>query len=81
MPGMRLTIPQVTRLCGVDMASCEQVIAELVRGKFLSRSEDGQYSLSASERSRQARRLTTTPPHAEVARGSMEPPRSLLFSR
>ena len=35
MPGLRLTPAQAARLWGVDDASCDRVIAALVRAAFL----------------------------------------------
>jgi hypothetical protein len=36
MPGLRLTAPQVARLCGIDRALCQTVLDTLVDAKFLS---------------------------------------------
>ncbi len=44
MPGMRLTGPQVERLCGVDAAVCQQVLSELVETRFLTYHPDGVYT-------------------------------------
>jgi hypothetical protein len=55
MPGMRLSVPQATRLCGIDSGSCQTAMAELVREHLLSRSDDGNYSLCYSEGSRGVR--------------------------
>ncbi len=41
MPGLRLTIAQAQRLFGVDAASCEGALRELVDSKFLSLTRDG----------------------------------------
>ena len=35
MPGLRLTVPQASRLWGLDASSCEAVLAVLVRSSFL----------------------------------------------
>ncbi len=35
MPGLRLTLPQASRLWNLDLASCEQVIDALVGDAFL----------------------------------------------
>jgi hypothetical protein len=37
MPGLRLTLPQASRLWGLEHATCELVIETLVRGNFLRR--------------------------------------------
>jgi hypothetical protein len=41
MPGLRLTVPQAARLCGLDLASCEEVLDVLVRSAFLRRTPAG----------------------------------------
>ena len=43
MPGLRLTAPQVERLCGVDQTICQAVLDALVHAKFLRVSPDGTY--------------------------------------
>ena len=43
MPGLRLTVPQAQRLCGVDPAICKAVLDTLVDAKFLDRKRDGSY--------------------------------------
>ncbi len=43
MPGMRLTEPQVQRLCGVEQPICQLVLDSLVDAKFLCRTPDGAY--------------------------------------
>jgi hypothetical protein len=40
---MRLTAPQVQRLCGQEDAVCQGVLDELVRAVFLCLSTDGTY--------------------------------------
>lgn len=44
MPGLRLTSEQVQRLCGLDRATCEDVLKALVEMKFLSCKPDGAYA-------------------------------------
>jgi len=44
MPGLRLTLAQVHRLCGGDRASCETVLRALVDERFLAL-RHGHYSL------------------------------------
>ena len=44
MPGLRLTVDQVQRLCGVDGAVCRVVLEDLVRAKFLHQQGDGSYA-------------------------------------
>jgi hypothetical protein len=43
MPGLRLTGPQVQRLCGIEQQVCRQVLDTLVEAKFLWRKPDGVY--------------------------------------
>jgi hypothetical protein len=44
MPGMRLTLKQVQRLCGVDGVTCQIVLDSLVEVKFLCLKSDGAYA-------------------------------------
>jgi hypothetical protein len=44
MPGMRLTVRQVQRLCGLDEAMCRAVLTELVNTRFLRANADGTYA-------------------------------------
>jgi hypothetical protein len=44
MPGMRLTLKQVQRLCGVDGLTCQIVLDSLVEVKFLCLKSDGAYA-------------------------------------
>jgi len=44
MPGLRLTVQQVQRLCGVDETLCQDVLDALVALKFLRRNADGSYA-------------------------------------
>jgi len=44
MPGLRLTVAQAKRLCGIDGGICEAVLDALVDLKFLTRNRDGSYS-------------------------------------
>ena len=46
MPGMRLTPPQVVRLCGIDGTVCQIVLDVLVREEFLYTTADGHYARS-----------------------------------
>ena len=43
MPGLRLTVHQVERLCGVDPAVCKLLLDARVEAKFLSIKQDGSY--------------------------------------
>ena len=44
MPGLRLTVAQVRRLCGVERALCQRVLDALVDEKFLCVKSDGAYT-------------------------------------
>ena len=44
MPGMRLTVQQVERLCGIERTLCKTVLDSLVEGHFLCVSSDGAYA-------------------------------------
>ena len=43
MPGMKLTIAQIQRLCGVEPGMCELVLDALVKASFLCLKPDGTY--------------------------------------
>jgi hypothetical protein len=44
MPGLRLTLAQAQRLCGVERALCMAVLDALVANKFLCVKRDGTYA-------------------------------------
>ncbi len=44
MPGLRLTVDQARRLCGVDHVVCQAVLDALVDAKFLCLKSDGSYA-------------------------------------
>jgi hypothetical protein len=44
MPGMRLQVRQVQRLCGIEQTMCQQVLDSLVDEKFLYAKSDGHYA-------------------------------------
>ena len=44
MPGLRLTVEQARRLCGVERAACQRVLDMLVERKFLCVKPDGAYA-------------------------------------
>ncbi len=46
MPGLRLTVAQAQRLCGVDHGLCKAVLEALVDAKFLCVKADGTYARS-----------------------------------
>jgi hypothetical protein len=43
MPGMKLRIEQVQRLCGVEQTMCKLVLDSLVKANFLCLKSDGTY--------------------------------------
>ena len=43
MPGMRLTMQQAQRLCGIEQTLCQIVLDSLVGEKFLCVKSDGSY--------------------------------------
>jgi hypothetical protein len=45
MPGMRLKLEQVQRLCGIEQPLCKQALEALVEAKFLRVGSDGTYVL------------------------------------
>ncbi|MBI4485876.1 MAG: hypothetical protein HY655_07690 [Acidobacteria bacterium] len=58
MPGLRLTLEQAQRLCGVERTVCKQILDALVEGGFLYVKADGMYA-----------RLTDGPfPHPQPAK-------------
>ena len=44
MPGLRLTVEQAQRLCGVERTVCKSVLDELVEEKFLCVKVNGAYA-------------------------------------
>ena len=65
MPGLRLTIPQAQRLCGVEGASCKTALDALVAERFLCLRPDGRYA-----------RVTNGPSRAHPAKARLSPDRS-----
>jgi hypothetical protein len=49
MPGMRLTVAQVQRLCGVDRIVCAAILDSLVESGCLCRQADGTYAQVTNE--------------------------------
>jgi hypothetical protein len=43
MPGLRLTVAQACRLWGLDVASCNALLGELIDANFLFRTRDGAF--------------------------------------
>ena len=44
MPGLRLTLEQAQRLCGIERTLCKMVLDSLVDEKFLCVKSDGGYA-------------------------------------
>jgi hypothetical protein len=44
MPGLRLTLEQAQRLCGVERSLCKKLLDALVDAKFLCVKSDGAYA-------------------------------------
>jgi hypothetical protein len=44
VPGLRLTVEQVQRLCGIERMMCESVLDALVDARFLTVTSDGTYT-------------------------------------
>jgi hypothetical protein len=49
MPGMRLKLEQVQRLCGIEPSLCKEALEALVDAKFLRVKSDGSYVLFGHE--------------------------------
>jgi hypothetical protein len=43
MPGLKLTLPQIARLCDLPKELCEPAVSSLVDGGFLARTPDGSF--------------------------------------
>jgi hypothetical protein len=64
MPGMKLTIGQVQRLCGIEQTMCKLILDALVKTSFLCLKSDGTYvrlTEGSSPRPRPVKALTSTP--------------------
>lgn len=72
MPGLRLSVVQMQRLCGVEGVMCQAVLDALVDLKFLRVNADGTYSrltdLDASQP--QPRRAESSPPSSKPRKTS-----------
>ena len=51
MPGMKLKLEQVQRLCGIEQPMCKLALAALVEAKFLRLGSDGAYVVFGSQAS------------------------------
>ena len=71
MPGLRLTLEQAHRFCGVERALCKMVLDALVDDKFLCVRSDGAYSrLTDGEMSRPRAAKADLRPDRSVAKAS-----------
>jgi hypothetical protein len=64
MPGLKLRIEQVQRLCGIEQTMCKLVLDALVKTSFLCLKSDGTYvrlTEGSSPRLRPVKALTSTP--------------------
>jgi hypothetical protein len=50
MPGLRLTLEQAQRLCGLEPAVCKALLDALVDAKFLCVKADGAYARASDGR-------------------------------
>jgi hypothetical protein len=60
MPGLRLTLEQAQRLCGVERALCKAILDALVHAKFLCLKADGAYARLSDGEMRHPRAGKTT---------------------
>jgi hypothetical protein len=60
MPGLRLTLEQAQRLCGVERTLCKAVLDALVDAKFLCVRADGAYARLTDADTRRRRSAKAT---------------------
>jgi DNA-binding GntR family transcriptional regulator len=71
MPGMRLTLEQAQRLCGVERTLCRRMLDTLVAEKFLRVESDGMYArVSDGEVSRRRSAKALLGPGSRIATAS-----------
>lgn len=71
MPGMKLRIEQVQRLCGIEQTMCKLVLDALVKTSFLCLKSDGTYvrlTEGSSPRPRPAQAVVTSTPIVMTSR-------------
>ena len=73
LPGLRLTVEQVQRLCGIERMMCQSVLDALVDAKFLCMKPDGTYTRvtdgEIASYARSAKAEFGTPVKAELGTG------------
>ena len=47
-PGLRLSVREAAAFLGLDLATCEHVLVQLLRAGFLAQGPDGRYAASHS---------------------------------
>ena len=63
MPGLRLTLDQIHRFCGLDPGTCSAAINTLVEERFLCAKPDGTYTRLTDDVARlRPARVTLGPP-------------------
>ena len=60
MPGLRLSVAQIERLCGVDRIVCQAVLDALVDARILRVNPDGTYARLTDGPRRHRRRSTSS---------------------
>jgi hypothetical protein len=71
MPGLKLRIEQVQRLCGIEQTTCKFVLDALVNSSFLCLKSDGTYvrlTEGSSPRARPVKATVTSPPIVMTSR-------------
>jgi hypothetical protein len=71
MPGLKLRIEQVQRLCGIEETMCRLILDLLVKTRFLCLKSDGTYvrlTEGSSPRSRPVRAMVTSTPIGMTSR-------------
>ena len=63
MPGLRLTLEQAQRFCGIDRALCQMVLNALVDEQFLCVKTDGAYARLTDGAISPAAKTDTRSPH------------------
>jgi hypothetical protein len=70
MPGLRLTVIQLQRLCGVERVQCQAILDGLVEDKFLCANPDGTYARLTEGRLASLRSAEVEPDSRSTRRAS-----------